>query len=63
MNTKKLSMGFCYSSDIFQEKTSELFEGFGMVHAYIYDLIVITENYFQEYKKYLEKFEQRLEEM
>ena len=43
---QNLPMGVCNSPDIFQEKISELFDVFNMVHAYIDDLLFINGNNF-----------------
>ena len=58
----KLPMGVCNSPDIFQEKISELFEGFDTVRAYIDDILVITKNDFMDHLVELEKAQQRLAE-
>ena len=39
---QQLHLGVCNSPNIFQENISKLFEGFNMVHAYIYGVLVIT---------------------
>ena len=51
-----------YSTDIFQEDISKLFEGFVMVNAYIDDIIVITHNDVKYNLNVLEKAPQRLAE-
>ena len=55
-------MGVCNSPNIFQEKISELFDGFDMVHAYIDDVLVITKNNFEDHLKALGRFLKRLTE-
>ena len=55
-------MVVCDNPDIFQENISELFEGFGMVHAYIDDILVITHNDVKDHLKASEKVLQRLAE-
>ena len=55
-------MVVCYSTDIFQEEISKLFEGFVMVNAYIDDIIVITHNDVKYNLNVLEKAPQRLAE-
>ena len=49
-------MGVCNISDISQENISELFKGFEIVHAYIYDVLVIPKNDIRYHLKDLEKF-------
>ena len=44
---QKLPMGVYKSPNIFQEKISKLFEGFGMVHEYIDDVLVINKTTLQ----------------
>ena len=41
---QEIPMGVCNSPDIFQEKISELFDGFNMVRVYIDDVLVINKN-------------------
>ena len=55
-------MGVCNSPDIFQENIFKQFDGFDMVRAYIYDVLVITKNDFEDYVKSLDRVLQRLEE-
>ena len=55
-------MEFCNSPNIFQEKISELFDGFDMVRAYIDDLLIITKNNFEDHLKSLYSVLQRLME-
>jgi Reverse transcriptase (RNA-dependent DNA polymerase) len=52
-----LPMGLCNSPDIFQEKMSELFNGFEFVQTYINDLLTLTKGTFEDH---LEKLEQVL---
>ena len=59
---QKLPMGVCNSPDIFQEKISELFEGFDNVRAYIDDILVINKGDFADHLQALEKVLQRLAE-
>ena len=59
---QNLPMGVCNSPYIFQENISELFDGFGMVCAYIYDVLVINKNNFKDHLKDLDKVLQRLAE-
>ena len=59
---KRLPMGVCNSPDIFQEKISELFEGFKNVRAYIDDLLVINKGDWDEHLDILDKVLQRLAE-
>ena len=56
----KKTNGFFNIPDIFQENISELFEGFNMVFAYIYDLSVITKHDFSDHLKALENFYRNL---
>jgi hypothetical protein len=51
---QRLPMGLCNSPDIFQEKMSELFEGFDFVRAYIDDLLAITNGSFDDHLDKLE---------
>ena len=37
-----LQMGAANSPDIFQQKTNDLFHGFGFLRAYIYEHLVLT---------------------
>ena len=50
----KLPMGLCNSPDIFQEKMSELFQGFEYVRAYKNDIFLIKKN---KWDDHLEKLE------
>jgi Reverse transcriptase (RNA-dependent DNA polymerase) len=50
-------MGLCNSPGIFQEKMSELFDGFEFVRTYIDDLLTLTKGTFEDH---LEKLEQVL---
>ena len=59
---QKLPMGVFNSPDIFQEKISELFDGFNMVHEYIDDVLFITKNNFKDHLKALYRVLQRLVE-
>ena len=49
-------MGVCNIPNIFQEKTSEIFEGFNMLLAYIDDVLVMTKHYLQDRIKSLDTF-------
>ena len=55
-------MGVCNSPDIFQEKISELFQGFDEVRAYIDDVLVITKENYDNHLVALERVLQRLAE-
>ena len=55
-------MGVCNSPGISQEKIYGLFEGFDTVCVYIYDILVITKNYYREHIKAFNKFLQILVE-
>ena len=57
-----LPMGLCNSPNIFQEKMSELMEGFDYVRTYIDDLLVISSGTFEEHLNQLSKVLRRLEE-
>ena len=59
---QKLPMGVCNSPDIFQEKISELYDGFDMVHAYIDDVLVIPKDNLEDHLKDLDRVLQRLAE-
>ena len=48
-------MGICNSLDIFQEKISELFDGFDMVRVYIDDVLVTTKNNLEDILKALRR--------
>ena len=41
-------MEVCNSTIIFQERISEIFDGFDMVRAYIDNIFVITKNNFED---------------
>ena len=49
-------MDVCNNPNIFQEKISELFEGFNRVREYIDNLLVIAKKYFTDHLKELEKY-------
>ena len=55
-------MYVCNNPNIFQEKISELFEGFNTVREYIDNLLVIAKKYFTDHLKELEKYLQWLTE-
>ena len=59
---QKLHMGIFGSPNVFQEKNYELFKGFYIVHAYIYDVLIITKNDFVGHLKALEKVLQKIAE-
>ena len=42
-------MGLCNSPDIFQEKMNELFNGLEYVRAYIDDLLIISNDNFEDH--------------
>ena len=46
---KRLPMGVSNSRDIFQQKMNDLFHGFEFIHAYIDDLLVLTNRYYWKY--------------
>ena len=46
---QRLPMGLCNSPDIFQEKMSELFDGFEFVRTYINDLLCLTKGSFEDH--------------
>ena len=56
-------MGVCNSPNIFQEKISELFEGFDTVRTFLDNVIFITSKYFTDHLKALEKVLQKLAEL
>ena len=39
---KRLLIGVAKSPEIFQQKMNDLFHGFGFIHAYIDDLLILT---------------------
>ena len=41
-------MGLCNSSDVFQEKMNELFNGLEYIRAYIYDCLIISNGNFED---------------
>ena len=57
----KLPMGLCNSPDIFQEKMYELFEEFEYVRAYIDDLLVISNDSYEDHLNKLDKVLQKLQ--
>jgi RNase H-like domain found in reverse transcriptase/Reverse transcriptase (RNA-dependent DNA polymerase) len=52
---QRLPMGLCNSPDIFQEKMSELFDGYEFVRAYIDDLLTLTKGTFKDHLEKLER--------
>jgi Reverse transcriptase (RNA-dependent DNA polymerase) len=57
---QRLPMGLCNSPDIFQEKMSELFDGFKFVRTYIDDLLTLTKGTFEDHLEKLERVLYRL---
>ena len=57
-----LPMGLCNSSDIFQEKMSELFADLEHVRTYIDDLLVISNGTYEDHLIKLDKVLKRLRE-
>ncbi len=55
-------MGLSNSPDIFQEKMSELMEGFEFVRTYIDDILVISNGTFEGHLNKLNMVLQRIEE-
>ena len=55
LRVPKTTYGSCNIPDILQEKISDLFKGYDIVHTYIDDVLVITKKYFTEPLKALEK--------
>ena len=49
-------MGLCNSPDIFQEKMNELFNGLEYVRTYIDDLLIISNESFEDHINKLEKY-------
>ena len=60
---QKLPMGVRNSPDIFQEKISEIFEGFDMVCEYIGDVLITTQDNFTDHLKAITKVLHRLVEL
>ena len=52
---QKLPMLFYNVTNIFQEKTLKIFEGFDMIRAYINNILVITKQNFTDHLKHQEK--------
>ena len=46
---QRLPMGLCNSPDVFQERMSELFDGFEHVRAYIDDILSLTQKVVRSY--------------
>jgi hypothetical protein len=59
---QRLPMGLCNSPDIFQEKMTELFDGFDYVRAYIDDLLCTTKGDFDDHLQKIEAVFQRLKD-
>ena len=59
---QRLPMGLCNSPDIFQEKMSELFEGFDFVRTYIDDLLCLTKGSFEDHLEKLDRILFRLKQ-
>ena len=47
-------MGITDSPDIFQHNMKDLFHGFEFIHAYIYDLLILTKGYWTDHIQNLE---------
>ena len=47
-------MGIANSPDIFQHKMNDSFHVFEFIHAYIYDLFILTKKYWTNYLHKLE---------
>ena len=45
----ELKIGLCNSHDIFQDKMNELFNGLEYVRAYIDDVLMVSNNNFEDY--------------
>ena len=58
---QRLPMGLCNSSDIFQEKMSELFIGLYTVRVYIYVLLNVTKVSWTEHLTFLKEMFTRLQ--
>jgi len=56
----RLPMGLCNSTDIFQEKMSSLMENIEFVHAYINDLLIITNGTYEDHMVKLDSVLTRL---
>ena len=52
---QKLPTGLCNSSDIFQEKMNDIFNGLDYVRTYIDDLLIINNNSLKNHIKKLDK--------
>ena len=59
---QRLPQGICNGPDIFQEKMSELFDGFEHVRAYIDDLLILTKGDYHDHLRKLEAVFLKLEE-
>lgn len=59
---QRLPMGLCNSPDIFQEKMSELMDGFNHVLTYIDDLLVISNGSFEDHLAKLGRVLQRIQD-
>ena len=59
---QRLPMGLCNSPDIFQEKMSELMVGLSFVLTYIDDLLVISNDSFEDHLTKLGKVLQRIQD-
>ena len=51
---KHLPMGVANSPDIFQHKINYLFQGFEFIRTYIYDLLILTKQYWTYHVQELE---------
>ena len=58
---QKLPMGLCNSPDIFQEKMNEIFAGFEYVRTYIDDLLIISNNSYDDHLEKLDKVFNKLQ--
>ena len=58
---QKLPMGLCNSPDIFQEKMNKLFAGFEYVRTYIDDLLIISNNSYDDHLIKLDNFLNKLQ--
>ena len=59
---QRLPQGICNGPDVFQEKMSELFDGFEYVRAYIDDLLILTKDSFKDHLEKLEEVLKRVRE-
>ena len=52
---QKLPMGLCNSPDIFQEKMNELFSSLEYVRTYIDDLLIVSNESFEDHLNKIDK--------